>query len=137
MKEGPQSSFWCYVDGLNLGTDLVLHHFFNVTPVRVRASLTSEFIEKSVQYVWMHTIFDTRVELLPVVEVHLWYWQVPAQFWTVLIKVQVWKTFFTEPFATCSCIHRVGQGPRFPFCSVNGASLLRFVFPQIPWLLVF
>ena len=81
----------------------------------------------------MHTIFDTRVELFPVVELYLWYWQVLTQFWTVLIKFPVWKTFFTEPIATCSCIHRVGQGPRFPFCSVNGAALLRFVFPQIPW----
>ena len=45
----------------------------------------------------------------------------------------MWKTFFTEPFATCSCIHCVGKGPRFPFCSVNGAALLRFVFPQVPW----
>ena len=103
------------------------------TPVRDRASHTSKFIEKSVQYVYMHTIFDTRVELLPVVELYLWYWQVPTYFWTVLIKVPVWKTFFTEPFATCSCIHRVGQGPRFQFCSVNGAALVRFIFTQIPW----
>ena len=43
----------------------------NVTPGRVRASLTSEFIEKSFQYVCMHTIFDTRVELFPVVELYL------------------------------------------------------------------
>ena len=43
----------------------------NVTPGRVRASLPSEFIEKSFQYVCMHTIFDTRVELLPVVELYL------------------------------------------------------------------
>ena len=109
----------------------------NVTPGRVRASLPSEFIEKSFQYVCMHTIFDTRVELFPVVELYLWYWQVLTQFWTVLIKFPVWKTFFTEPIATCSCIHRVGQGPRFPFCSVNGAALLRFVFPQIPWTFAF
>ena len=43
----------------------------NVTPGRVRASLPSEFIEKSFQYVCMHTIFDTRVELFPVFELYL------------------------------------------------------------------
>jgi hypothetical protein len=53
------------------GMNVTGYNKSNVTPGRVRASLPSEFIEKSFQYVCMHTIFDTRVELLPVVELYL------------------------------------------------------------------
>ena len=53
------------------GMNVTGYNKSNVTPGRVRASLTSEFIEKGFQYVCMHTIFDTRIELFPVFELYL------------------------------------------------------------------
>ena len=51
---------------------------------------------------------------------------------TLVSKIVCMHTYW-KPFSMNSEVREARTLPGVTFCSVNGAALLRFVFPQIPW----